>query len=56
MLIYTDKIWLGFAEAGSAASVVQTKQHNMKPTNRKKNSERSLLWIKQKFVMKEQYK
>ena len=36
MLIYTDTILLAFAELGSAASVVQTKQLNMKPTNRKK--------------------
>ena len=43
MLIYTNTIWLGFSEVGSAASVVQPKQHNMKPTNRKKDSTRSLL-------------
>ena len=35
MLIYTETILLGFAELCSAASIVQTKQHNMKPMNRK---------------------
>ena len=33
-----NTILLGFAELCSAASVVETKQHNMKPTNRKKDS------------------
>ena len=36
MLIYTDTILLGFAEFCSAASTVQTKQHDMNPMNRKK--------------------
>ena len=36
MLIYTDTILLGLAKLCSAASVMETKQHNMKLTNWKK--------------------
>ena len=36
MLIYTGTILLGFVKLCSNASVVQTKQHNMKPTKKKK--------------------
>ena len=36
MLIYTGTILLGFVKLCSNASVVQTKQYNMKPTKKKK--------------------
>ena len=50
--------FLYFQYFGSAASVVQTKQHSMKPTNSKKRQWLYLfnIIIKEQFNMKENYK
>ena len=44
MLIYTGTILLGFVKLCSNASVVQTKQHNMKPTKKKKKEDSGFIY------------